>query len=397
MAIKNDIQQKIDPVRYRQNAGYIKNGLTVTSNNPVIHPRDEAGNIILQENSETNPLLIIEPVTTKISMNSMLKVLDTTFQYFKFPVSVTPVSSDINLEFGLNLDPIYARYKPSTIEPILTSGIYSGILMDEIVDGLTQRNINTYTINKDIKNSGVDLRFRIKLQHYFAGPGNIGTAYFSLISSGPDRPTNREYLGPYGNYATGNPRETRILEVAPIVLRNIGIYVTLAIERLNLIPPSEFKTARLNWFTQLRNYLPLNIPTTSGFRFNDALINSWLNPQTQLTGLQSEYDSVNEGVTLYRQLVTEADEYSPEFGIISLYETQNLYVDVVIPNSTFEIGDSFQIGAQAGQPGHSINSEQTYWVITDASKNVDLWNVPVENTSLLGGGTINTGIASQRI
>ena len=60
------------------------------------------------------------------------------------------------------------------------------------------------------------------------------------------------------------------------------------------------------------------------------------------------------------------------------YEVQNLEVDIVIPNSEFEIGDRFGIGAKAGQNNatefHTINALQSYWVITDASKNVDLWN-----------------------
>jgi hypothetical protein len=50
--------------------------------------------------------------------------------------------------------------------------------------------------------------------------------------------------------------------------------------------------------------------------------------------------------------------------------------DVVIQNAEFEIGDNFGIGiATVSAPGsHTINSEQTYWVVTDASKNVDEWN-----------------------
>jgi hypothetical protein len=57
---------------------------------------------------------------------------------------------------------------------------------------------------------------------------------------------------------------------------------------------------------------------------------------------------------------------------------QNLEIDIVIPNSEFEIGDRFGIGAKAGQNNdtqyHTINALQSYWVISDASKNVDLWN-----------------------
>jgi hypothetical protein len=82
----------LDPVRLQQQTKYKTNGLTVTSNNVNIMPRDAAGNIMLHENSSKNPLLIIEPVDTKIMLQSVLKVLDTRFEYFKFPVTI--VSTD---------------------------------------------------------------------------------------------------------------------------------------------------------------------------------------------------------------------------------------------------------------------------------------------------------------
>jgi hypothetical protein len=49
-------------------------------------------------------------------------------------------------------------------------------------------------------------------------------------------------------------------------------------------------------------------------------------------------------------------------------------IDETIKNSDFEIGDIFQIGQKTGQSGHTILNNQTYWVITDASKTVDEWN-----------------------
>jgi len=86
--VKNEL---LDPVPLRQQAKYKTGGLTVTSNNTSIIPRDGAGNIILRENEQNNPLLIIEPVDTTILLESVLKVLDTRFEYFKFPVSTTAV------------------------------------------------------------------------------------------------------------------------------------------------------------------------------------------------------------------------------------------------------------------------------------------------------------------
>ena len=52
-------------------------------------------------------------------------------------------------------------------------------------------------------------------------------------------------------------------------------------------------------------------------------------------------------------------------------EVYNLF-----PNSSFEIGDEFQIGGRSVPEAadFSVYSEQSYWVVTDASKNVNEWN-----------------------
>jgi hypothetical protein len=283
---KINIGKLLDPVKVQQVIKYQGN-LTVTSNDTNVIPRDAAGNVQLQEDSESNPLLIIEPVATKITLNSVLKVLDTRFQYFKFPATTRVIETDeVNLdltlpEFEITQDPIYARYKPSEDRRIVTgdssgpdSERYSGILMDEIVDGLPQQNPNGYFITKDIKNSGADLRFAIKLQHkYQATAAGYGTSYFSLILNSPDNGLVREWKGPFANNSISNP-------------------------------------------------------------------------------------------TL--------------FGSIYQYEIQTLEFEIIIQNSEFEIGDTLSIGAFAGQnvdeAYHFIIADQSYWVITDAGKNVDEWN-----------------------
>ena len=152
-----------------RSAKYIQKGLTVVSADTSIHPRDDAGNIILHENSTTNPLLIIEPNTVRVSTNSIIRVLDTRFQYYNFPVSVTTIpTQNLDTNITIDLDTVYARYKPSENRRVLSGTDYSGILMDEIEDGNSQKNISSYYITKEIKNSGKDIRFRIKLQHRFS-------------------------------------------------------------------------------------------------------------------------------------------------------------------------------------------------------------------------------------
>ena len=274
-SIKESVSIIKDSIAVDLQVKYQNQGLTYVSNNVNVVPRNENGNIALQEGVDNNPLLIIEPTVNRITTKSMLRVLDTQFKYFKFPARTTVVDEDVvDLDLDLDLqslDPVFARYRPSEDRRIIASADYAGILMDEVQDGLPQQTENTYTVTKELKNSGADLRFRIKLQHRYDAPSGFGTAFFSLIRASEQ----------------GLERDYRTFENT-----------------------SEFR------------------PTVPG--------------------------SINQ------------------------YEVQNLEVDIVIPNSEFEIGDRFGIGAKAGQNNntefHTINALQSYWVITDASKNVDLWN-----------------------
>jgi len=275
----SNVNKLLDPDNVDKQLKYYKNGLTYVSNNTSVIPRDEAGNIILNENSTTNPLLIIEPTSNKIITTSLLRVIDTQFKYFKFPartnvIQEEPVDVNLDLDFNLQQDAVFARYRPSDDQRIPYGTIYSGIEMSEVQDGLTQQKPNSYVISKQIKNSGVDLRFRIKLQHRYDALTGYGVAYFSLIKSGEEG-LDRSFKAPFSNTSELHP----------------------------------------------------TIP-----------------------------------------------------GSINQYEVQNLEIDIVISNSEFEIGDAFSIGAYAftRQPNdtqyHTINALQSYWVISDASKNVDLWN-----------------------
>jgi hypothetical protein len=274
-SIKETVSIIKDSIAVDLQVKYQNQGLTYVSNNVNVVPRNENGNIALQEGVDNNPLLIIEPTVNRITTKSMLRVLDTQFKYFKFPARTTVVDEDVvDLDLDLDLqslDPVFARYRPSEDRRIIASADYAGILMDEVQDGLSQQTENTYTVTKDLKNSGADLRFRIKLQHRYDAPSGFGTAFFSLIRASEQ----------------GLERDYRTFE----------------------------NTSELH-------------PTVPG--------------------------SINQ------------------------YEVQNLEIDIVIPNSEFEIGDRFGIGAKAGQNNntqfHTINALQSYWVISNASKTVDLWN-----------------------
>ena len=162
---------KLDSNKIVFSTTYQNKGITYRSNDVAVINRDDAGNMILSE-GETNQLLRIEPISTNITTISMLKVLDTQFTYFKFPTSY-PIETTLDLDLDLNieldtLDPVYARYKPSRDLKLgyTNDSGPSGILMDDVVEGTSQTNINKYYITKEIKDSGVDLRFRGKISIY---------------------------------------------------------------------------------------------------------------------------------------------------------------------------------------------------------------------------------------
>ena len=197
----------LDSIDVGKQLNYQTNGLTVISNNINIVPRDIAGNVMLHEDATDNPLLIIEPTTKKITTKSILRVIDTQFKYFKFPATTTIIDDldDLDLNLDLDQDIVYARYKPSEDRQIsagfidetapYTGSAFSGILMDEIEDGLPQKNTNAYYITKEIKNSGKDLRIRIALQHRYDTfvVDETSQVLFSLIKSNVDTGVNRAY------------------------------------------------------------------------------------------------------------------------------------------------------------------------------------------------------------
>lgn len=282
MANQRNIQ--IDSITNEINAKYQKNGLTYISNIPAVNPRDAAGNIQFVE-GQKNPILVIEPISTNITTKSILKVLNTQFNYFKFPARTTVVEEDpldIDLDVAildLEQDPIFSRYVPSENRKILAlvDPTYSGILLDTVEDGQFQRQPNGYYITKEIKQSGKDLRIRVQILHSFTSLDNSLTASVAAFS----------------------------------IIKNSGAQV-------------------------IRNYL-------APFYANDS--------SSSGTGAVTEGEHITE-------------------------------IDVVIPNSEFEQGDIFLVGARADHNNannyHTIVADRTFMAVTDASLNVDTFNNEIE-------------------
>jgi len=363
-------------------AYYNRNGLTVTSNNNAIIPRDSLGNIIIQENNINNPLLIIEPVSRQIDKKSFLQTIETRFQYFNFPATIIN-TGDIELpDIELNdvlIDPIYARYKPTEPRKILASNVPSGILMDELVDGNPTQKINSYVVNKLVKNSGADLRFRIKLEHRFDTPNDEnGVAFFYISKVSPDSGLNRTYLGPYYNSSFTSEQQQQFDQIINDLINETTIYCNLILENVNYdanIGPAFEQTIATNILNSFNSNV--SMLTQNTITYINTLLNSPGDFNLQIDAINS---TLRNTIQILLNEYLSAVEQSNS-GYIGQYGVQSLFIDVIIPNNTLKIGDSFGITAIANVNEefryHTINSDTSYWSITDASKVVDEWNQPI--------------------
>jgi len=184
-----DRRRRLDTVNLQERSKYQEQGITRISNNDSVVKRDSAGNIELQEN-KPNTLLIIEPIYKKILNSSVVKVLDTQFNYFKFPVRIAGESLDLNLDLDLNFEtdnisanltiptPLDSNQQPQNTQKISTTfeskWYYGG---EERTSGYrelpfsggTQPNANGYTITKEIleslKQQNKTIRFKFAVQY----------------------------------------------------------------------------------------------------------------------------------------------------------------------------------------------------------------------------------------
>ena len=261
--------------------------------------------------------------------------------------------------------------------------------MDKIVEGLPQTETNGYYITKEIKESGVDLRLRAKISHYFLGSQDFGTAFFTLMRSGPNKPVDRNWRPGTFAYASTpiGLYDAQIASTANSFLKQFKAYAQTAKELINLISPSPSKTALLKHFDALLANIPGDIDsvTVAGYRIPDKLRAFYASTLTYgnniiLSSLRDEYVAIGQTLVDYNSAVSQAAQVTPEdaYGRILPGSTQIVYIDEIIPNSEFDAGDIFAIGANSGQPEqHTIWEGQTYMVVTNAAKTVDEWNNPV--------------------
>jgi hypothetical protein len=154
-----------DSVSLQQNAKYDQNGLTVLSNNTSVNERDSNGNVIIHT---TSSLLIIEAITTNYLTESILPLIDTQFNYFKFPARTAVVDETADLDIDLDLDftipdiqvpgttsatpATPAEYKPSTDQQVAKSSELQPLDFSVVVTGPAQTETSAFTITQEVLN-----------------------------------------------------------------------------------------------------------------------------------------------------------------------------------------------------------------------------------------------------
>jgi hypothetical protein len=247
---------KVDSISNEQNARYQKRGITYVSNIATVNVRDEAGNILFTDSKNNQPV-IIEPITTRITTTSVLKILDTQFNYFKFPARTTTVDESLDLDLDLNLDleleledtaatiqsnspstPV--RYKPSADRQVVkgTEATAQPIDLSVVTIGPAQTNANAFTIAQDLIDSGKSLRITGVITTQYNDNRNSEVGF---ILSGRNTEDNTfdlpEIFYPSGDNVNNNNKVTKegiyttnieyTIDPKIIVSSNIGLGATI--------------------------------------------------------------------------------------------------------------------------------------------------------------------------
>lgn len=157
----------IDSVSLRQDSFYEEQGITAISNNNAVVSRDLGGNILVQP---TSSLLVIEAITTNVLAESVLPLLNTQFNYYRFPARISFINESLDLDLDLDLDlniqqagvlvpesnlvipPLPSRYKPSSNQRINIGGWAnpSVIELSAVVTGPAQIAPNSLVVTQEL-------------------------------------------------------------------------------------------------------------------------------------------------------------------------------------------------------------------------------------------------------
>jgi hypothetical protein len=150
----------IDSTINAKNAKYQSKGVVYASNISTVNKRDEAGNVVYEEGGAI-PLLVIEGIAENIVNSSVLKVVDTQFNYYKFPARTNVVVEE---EFDLGFDPSEFNVVPEPPAPIPSEYAPSGpyilpegdfanmftIDLKSVIEGPAQTKPGKFVITQDL-------------------------------------------------------------------------------------------------------------------------------------------------------------------------------------------------------------------------------------------------------
>ncbi len=92
------------PITPEIDSKYIKDSEPI-SNMLSVHMRDDAGNIILMDSDSTkNNIIVIEPIRKYYTVDNVLRILDTNFEYYSFPVVTIDNSAEDIPDFDISAD-----------------------------------------------------------------------------------------------------------------------------------------------------------------------------------------------------------------------------------------------------------------------------------------------------
>lgn len=371
----------------------------IPSFNTNIMPRDAMGNIELQTSSSTNTLLIVDTYDERITKKYAVRFLDTQFQYFKFPATTIVSGSNLNINLdAINLqitdDILFARYKPSANTRITAAdqGWYDA--QPTNVAGTTS---GYYGATPGVRNMAPIIT---------TAPNTVGNASLQLFYNDIKSTSTRGTATALDALA---PAPFDSVEGGNIQLSNNGYKITQAIKT-----SGKDLRFRINLQHQYESGTDLSTPTGVSLDTAKYMSAYYATSSVQFTIIKEGPSGTNK---TFRGPFTASNAYygyEPLTATIKRGQVHTFKLDTIITNSEFQIGDTFKIGivakramGDANSPVklnwyfgsntnivnnyafHTINSNGSYWVVTDASVNVDEWNNPI--VTAITGSTNTTG------
>lgn len=417
MPATNNLSPSIQP--------YADNGTNYQSNNPDFIQRDENGNIIIDQGDGNNQNLVLETVSLNYFNSSVVNNIDTRFKYFKFPAENIAIP-DISFEgFGIEdlVDFTFAKFGPAENDALTATQGWGQLDMSNVLAGNLQEadSINKYNITTLIKQSGNDLRFRIRLSHNYRSVerlADVGVVGFTFDNDGLPEIS---YKTPF----------SQLPEPLKTVWTNEGLsgqqwntsLVTPNTYPSSIFPNNAFVSDSLIIYQYYRNKGSSVANATQQTRdwleendgFLGAAVGKYNLDADEITANVEKAKEVSiaasvgipgsvffrleqlksDGTTSTIQLFPSPGQNQD--GVVETELTSNppeiTEYDIIIPNSSFEVGDKFSISSIVGQwtnnessyegtanprLQHTLLKDGTYWSITDASKNVDINNIEIE-------------------